>query len=139
VTPNRIEFQELAKLRIEDARILLAEKRWEAAYYLAGYAVECALKACVAKLTKADDFPDKEKATKAWTHKLDVLLDVADLEKTRDAERAANLRFEAYWLVVMKWKEDTRYKRSTQLEAENIYQAVADPVDGVLRWIRLHW
>jgi hypothetical protein len=47
---NRAELQRLAKERISDAKVLLAARHWSAAYYLAGYAVECALKACIAKL-----------------------------------------------------------------------------------------
>jgi hypothetical protein len=55
---TRADFQRLANDRIADARALLAAKRWSAAYYLAGYAVEAALKACIAKLMKAEEFPD---------------------------------------------------------------------------------
>lgn len=136
---NRTEFQALADVRIDEAGVLLVAGKWDGAYYLAGYAVECALKACIAKLTPADDFPDKDKAARAWTHKLDVLVDVAELEKLRGDEAAANPKFESYWRLVVKWKEDARYKRTAQPEAENLCQAVADPQDGVLRWIRLHW
>lgn len=136
---NRPEFQQLAEVRVREAEALLAAGLWDGAYYLAGYAVECALKACIAKLTKADDFPDKDKATKAWTHKIDVLLEGADLKTARDAESTANPRFEAYWRVVVLWKEDARYKRLTQSEAETLCKAVTDPTDGVLRWIRLQW
>ena len=47
--PTRVEWQQLAECRIEDARAHLdpAVGRWAAAYYLIGYAVECGLKACV--------------------------------------------------------------------------------------------
>ena len=51
---TRSDFQQLADVRAAEAAALLAAGRWDGAYYLAGYAVECALKACVAKLTKAD-------------------------------------------------------------------------------------
>lgn len=54
---TRSDLQKLAAERIADAKALLAMKRWSAAYYLAGYAVECGLKACIAKLTKAEEFP----------------------------------------------------------------------------------
>ncbi len=39
---NRAELQQLAEDRILDAQALLAVNRWSGAYYLAGYAVECA-------------------------------------------------------------------------------------------------
>ncbi len=42
---NRAELQRLAKDRLLDAKALFAARRWSGAYYLAGYAVECALKA----------------------------------------------------------------------------------------------
>jgi len=44
-------------MRLKDAEVLLQKGRNEAAYYLAGYAVECALKACIAKQTKRHEFP----------------------------------------------------------------------------------
>jgi HEPN domain-containing protein len=53
---NRTDLQILAEDRLKDAEVLLAKGRFAAAYYLAGYAVECGLKACIAKLTKAEDF-----------------------------------------------------------------------------------
>jgi HEPN domain-containing protein len=136
---TRAEFQALAEVRIEEAGVLLAAGKWDGAYYLAGYAVECTLKACVAKLTKADDFPDKDRAARAWTHKIDVLVDVAELEKLRSDEASVNPTFETFWRQVVKWKEDARYKRTPRADAEVLYRAVADPTDGVLRWIRLHW
>jgi len=34
---------------------------FDGAYYLAGYAVECAIKACIAKGTRRYEFPDKRK------------------------------------------------------------------------------
>ena len=71
---NRTDFQRLADMRIDEAKILLDQGKWAGAYYLAGYAVECALKACIAKLTSAEDFPDKEFAAKCFTHNLDKLV-----------------------------------------------------------------
>ncbi len=53
---NKTDFERLTEERVNDARALLAAGRWPAAYYLAGYAVECALKACIAKLINAGDF-----------------------------------------------------------------------------------
>jgi hypothetical protein len=136
---TRTDFQQLADVRIAEAKVLLDAQMWDGAYYLAGYAVECALKACIAKRTQPEDFPDKDKAAKAWTHKIDVLVEVAELEPARDTEGTANPKFAAYWRVVVKWKEDARYQRKTQLDAEGLYKAVSDSTDGVLRWIRLHW
>ena len=83
---NRIQLQQLAEERRFDAAALIAAGRWSAAYYLAGYAVECALKACIAKQTGLHDFPDKELALKCYTHRIETLVDVAGLKSLRDAD-----------------------------------------------------
>jgi HEPN domain-containing protein len=54
---NRGELRQLAETRLAEAQILLRAGMWSGAYYLVGYAVECGLKACIAKGTKQDDFP----------------------------------------------------------------------------------
>ena len=57
---NRYDLQKLSRLRVREAKVLLDNKCYEGAYYLLGYAVECALKACIARQTKAFDFPDRK-------------------------------------------------------------------------------
>jgi len=76
---NRVDFQHLAVERLSDAETLLAAGRFDCAYYVAGYAVECALKVRIANKTKEDDFPPRE-TRKIWTHDLEDLLDSSDLE-----------------------------------------------------------
>ena len=49
---------------------MLKAKQYAGAYYLLGYSVECALKACIAKQTKKHDFPDKEVVKKSYVHNL---------------------------------------------------------------------
>jgi len=89
----------LAVLRLEDARILLRNGRFEGCYYLSGYAVECALKASIAKLTKRYDFPDIT-LKDAYTHDLTKLLKIARLEEARNREFELDREFEINWLVV---------------------------------------
>ena len=58
---TRAEFQRLAEQRLVEAKVLLDEGHWDGAYYLAGYAVELALKACVIKMLLATDaFPERK-------------------------------------------------------------------------------
>lgn len=59
---DRSELQRLAQERLADSEALFAAGRFSGAYYLAGYVIECALKACVAKLTVPESFPDRELA-----------------------------------------------------------------------------
>jgi HEPN domain-containing protein len=49
----------MAMVRLKEANVLLRLGLSDGAYYLAGYAVECALKACIAKGTRRYEFPDK--------------------------------------------------------------------------------
>jgi HEPN domain-containing protein len=138
-TVNRAELQRLAKERINDARVLLAAGRWSGAYYVAGYAVECALKACIAKLMKSEEFPDKKFAEKCWTHNLAQLLDLATLKGDFDAAQATDSALRENWNTVKDWTEDSRYARSTKAEAENLYAAITDQKHGVLSWLKLRW
>ena len=46
---NRDDLQRISKLRVEEARDLRNKDFYSGAYYLLDYAVECALKACIAK------------------------------------------------------------------------------------------
>lgn len=136
---NRTDLQNLANERIAEAKILLDSGKWSGAYYLAGYAVECGLKACIAKLTKPEEFPDKNFANKSWVHDIEPLVKLADLEQLRDAAMAANANLSANWRTVSKWSEASRYERKTQAEAQALYDAITHDPDGVLPWIRLHW
>jgi HEPN domain-containing protein len=139
VIVNKADFQKLTRIRIDEAKVLLDSKRYDGAYYLAGYAVECALKACIAKFTKEYDFPDKELVNKSWTHKLTQLVEVAGLEKERREKADQDKEFELRWGVVKDWSEDSRYTESGEKEAIQLYDAIVDPTYGVLQWLEQRW
>jgi HEPN domain-containing protein len=137
---NRAEYQRIARDRIQDARVLLDAGRWSAAYYLAGYAVECGLKACIiAYLRSSDEFPERKFSEQCWTHNLFQLLKLASLETAFDSEAKADPDLFANWDVVKDWKESSRYARKTKAEAEQLFDAINDKKHGVLSWIRSHW
>ncbi len=71
-------------VRLREAKLLLSASAPDGAYYLAGYAAEFALKACVAKRTERHDFPDKVRANRSWTHNIKELINVADLKAAHD-------------------------------------------------------
>ena len=77
---NRNELRELALIRLKEAKSLLDSRNYEGAYYLCGYAVECGLKACIAKKTNRHDFPDKNTVNESYTHELSKLLRLAGLD-----------------------------------------------------------
>jgi hypothetical protein len=139
---TRQEWRDLAEERVLDASALLNTHRWSAAYYLAGYAVECGLKACVLAYVERNVdviFREKRYSEDCWTHDIEKLVALAGLKARRDADIAANTVLEDNWLIVKEWKETARYKATAQLKAEKLYQAVTDSANGVLPWIRNHW
>jgi len=130
----RKDFRTLTELRISEAKILLSNRKEHGAYYLAGYAVECALKACIAKKTKRFQFPPKaDEVRKVYSHRLEELVEAAGLKDQRDRELKSNSSFAANWNTVKDWTEESRYK-TTGLNGRDMYNAVTD-VHGVLPWI----
>src|SRR6266496_6088155 len=109
---NRGDFQQLARIRIREAKVLLDSGNYEGAYYLAGYSVECALKACIAKQTKRYDFPPDVSTTreKIYTHDLKKLLEHAGLEPARKNDMAYNALLAANWTTTQEWSEEKRYE-----------------------------
>jgi HEPN domain-containing protein len=136
---NRKVFQELTKVRVQEARILLEADQYPGAYYLIGYAVECALKACVSKQVKRYDFPDKKFANAAYTHGLEDLVGLAGLSRDFARDRQANRDLDANWLVVKDWKESFRYDLGiTRQQARDLYSACTGQ-NSILSWIRKRW
>jgi HEPN domain-containing protein len=119
---NRSDFQHLARIRIKEAKALLDNGCYDGAYYLAGYAVECALKACIAKQTQRHDFPNKKQAEESYTHDLTKLIKVAKLENALNDEIALDRTFAKHWITVRDWSEAARYKTVTQESAEKLYK-----------------
>lgn len=137
---NRQDFQALARVRLEEAKALLDAGRPAGAYYLAGYTVECALKACIAKRTREHDFPPPPNAVRDYySH------DLADLRKTAGLD--ARLRVEApqgsdldrNWGIVLLWKSDSRYRMIALQDAQDLYNAISDLTGGVLAWLQQSW
>ncbi len=116
--------------------MLLAAAEPSGAYYLAGYAAECALKACIAKKTQQYDFPDKRLVNSSHTHNLSELLGYAGLRQTLDVASSA---VRANWAIAKDWSEQSRYETRTSQEAQDLFDALADTSDGVLTWLRQHW
>lgn len=136
---NRSDFQSLARLRLEDGRLLIRAGRFDGAYYLFGLAVECALKACICRKTQRHDFPDRKLAEKSHQHDLSLLVDAAGLGNELKRELNADAQFTANWLVAQAWSIDSRYVSSGHSKAEALERAINDQRHGVMRWIRRYW
>jgi hypothetical protein len=106
---DRKDLQELSRVRLKEATALLQLELFDGAYYLAGYAVECALKACIAKATQRFEFPDKTKVDSSHSHKLLQLLRIAGLETVYHERADKDRDFRTNWDLVQSWSEQSRY------------------------------
>jgi HEPN domain-containing protein len=136
---NRTDFQEIAELRLQESRALLAAGFPEGAYYLAGYAVKCALKACIAKKTREHDFPEKKLVNDSHTHDLGKLFQLAELKVELETATQANPAMKANLDAVQDWSEASRYEKPSTQEATDLLHAIEDRAGGLLPWIKLRW
>lgn len=69
---------------------------------------------------------------KIYSHDLSKLLNVVGIIVPDEVE--------VNWAVVKDWSEQHRYLRAhTDIEARDLYDAVTDPTEVVLQWIKQHW
>jgi len=136
---NRKDLQILAETRLIEAKALLRAGLPGGAYYLAGYAVECALKACIARGTRRHDFPDKKSVDASHTHNLNVLVRAANLELDRQEQARSDPVFHNNWGVVQEWSEQSRYQRHSLEFAQALVEAIDNRKHGVITWIKRHW
>ena len=115
----------IARARLRAAQVLLRARRFDGAYYLAGYAIELALKARICRTLKWRGFPESAGEFKGFqslrTHDLEVLLAFSG---TVARVRA---RCSAEWNAVIKWNPEKRYQaigQSTRREAANMVTSV---------------
>jgi hypothetical protein len=135
---NSSDFQKLSAVRLTEAKILLRNKQYAGAYYLAGYSIECALKACIAARTKAADFPPKPDVVRDYyRHDLVALVRLAELRDKLDARCLASSTFRSNWEIVGGWTEQSRYETNIDSKAARLMlKAIGDSRDGVLRWMK---
>jgi len=137
---NRRTLQALTRDRLADARALLRAGRYGAAYYMAGYAVECALKSCLAKRINKHDFPDRKLTNDCYTHDLQKLVNAADLKALLEGAYSSNTNLERNWEIVRDWSAEDRYNPNiSRGEAHDLYRAITERRGGVFTWLRIHW
>jgi HEPN domain-containing protein len=136
---NRKDFQVLSSVRLKEAKALLKAGFPDGSYYLAGYAVECALKACIAKSTLRHDFPDKKKVVDSHIHNLPKLVEIAKLESAVSEQLTKDPLFETNWQLVLRWSELTRYRKSSHEAAMNLVKAIEDKRHGVVTWLKRYY
>jgi HEPN domain-containing protein len=131
---TQAEFQQLARMRLAEAKVLLAAGSWAGAYYLCGYTIEFALKSIIIKhLLGLQRYPDSNfKAGDFYTHDLQSLLHQADMQ----AVLLADPTIRPIWDDVSQWNEQSRYEVSiTRSQVESLLKAVEE----VLKCLEQHW
>jgi hypothetical protein len=136
---DRIDFQKVAETRLQESKALLAAGFPEGAYYLAGYAIECALKSCIAQRTRQHEFPERD-AAKYYKHDLQELLTHAQLKQSLDTAMLTYPLLKKSWSIVKNWSEEARYEKGrTTQEARDLIEATEDEQGGILPWLRQRW
>jgi HEPN domain-containing protein len=124
MSQDRATFQQLPEARLVEARLLLAHGHPSGAYYLAGYAIECALKAVIAAGFRANEIPDKPRVNSIYTHNLKDLLNLADLKGPLEDDMNENSELRESWATISKWSEHARYQVWTSDAAAIMLEAV---------------
>ena len=140
---NRRSFQKLADARLLDSKALLKAKRYDAAYYVAGYTIECALKACIAKRTRLYEYPPKE-TRDFYSHAIEALLNLTGIAKSFQQERANDAILAQHWEIVKDWKPgdrryDLRGAKEAAKAANDLLLAIEDRQHGVLQCLSKYW
>ena len=138
-TIKRTDLQAVAQSKIDDAQYLLANKSYSNAFYLAGYAVEIGLKACIAKQFFADAIPDKKFVMDIHVHDLRRLIGLAGLTAELRTKEATSRQFSLNWALVTEWTPEVRYGAVDAMTARVMLLAITDTTDGVLPWIKTVW
>jgi HEPN domain-containing protein len=136
---DRDRFRDLAERRLAEAKVLAEGEHWSGAYYLAGYAVECALKARIAAQFRENEIPDRALVNSIYTHDLSALLRLADLQAELDVAAEAKPVLTRRWAIVTKWSEQSRYEVWTEDLASAMLQAIDGDEDGLFRWLTRYW
>lgn len=136
---SRSDLQSLARSKLDDAKLLLRRRRHASAYYLAGYAVEFALKAAIARQVEHHVLPDPKFIRDVYQHDLDRLVSLAKLRVELDSARSANVRLNANWAIVSDWSVESRYELLDSGRSTSMVKAVSERSSGVFQWVQQHW
>jgi HEPN domain-containing protein len=140
---SKSEIKKIALQKLKDAELLYNNVCYDNAYYLAGYSVELSLKARICKNLGIDSLFTNTKYVKFFkVHDFDTLLMFSGLLEKFENDKASNIDLHTNWSYICQWKEDCRYHKrgeKTQLEVQQFINAINDPVNGFLKWIKKYW
>jgi HEPN domain-containing protein len=138
---TRKDLQELARLRLREAEALYDADFYDGSVYLAGYAVELALKAKICRLLHLAEYPHAGNIGPSFkVHNLEQLKVLAGLT----AEIAINKNKDLFdnWSKAVDWDPEQRYEPSGRYDAKTakvILDSIRAKPDGVLTWLTKRW
>ena len=149
--PSRSDLQTLTRQRLDEASTLLSLNFPDAAFYLAGYSIECALKAAVCKTLDQDNFykPDRSNRGNRYvqerifrefkTHNYNDLLVLSGLSAKFELARDDEPTLYLAWIEIEEaaWTEQYRYQLGTKSrqDVSNFIKAV----EILIVWISNYW
>jgi HEPN domain-containing protein len=135
----RKHLQALAKLRLQEAEALYNAGFYDGSVYLAGYAVELALKARICRLLKVTEYP-MEAGTSFKVHDLEQLKVLAGL--STEISVIKNIDLFNNWSKAVTWDPEQRYQapgKQTAATAKIILDSIRAKPNGVLTWLSKRW
>lgn len=145
------EIKTLANTRVDEAEVLYTSGFYDGAIYMAGYAVELALKAKICQLL---DIPDlfngfnggqvqggtvkSEYIRNFKTHDLEHLIILSGLRNKLQIAKRNNPDLFTNWSLIGEWSENKRYcicGTCQQADARKFLDAISDSTNGIKTWI----
>lgn len=134
---NKTDFLRLSRARLTEAKALFTAGHYSGSYYLAGYSVECAIKACVTKQFKRHTVPDRDLVNKFYQHNLDSLLRLASIRDRLDKDMDKDKDLKLNWAIVKDWTVESRYRAIIpEALARDLLLAVTARKHGILSWVK---
>ena len=120
---SKIELEDLANNRLEDANVLMIANRFDAAVYLCGYAIELGLKHRICETLDWEGFPSTTREFENYksfkVHNLNVLLHLSGFERKIKTEYVEE------WSIVNTWNPESRYTLSENLDKETVEEMIS--------------
>ena len=101
--PNYEDFKILSDRYRKSAESLFNAEQFDVAYYLAGYSVECLLKAIICKRLGPNEYPPSNVNSTHYTHSVEQLTKTAGIEKDLEFEKGKSSELKKSYMVLKDW------------------------------------
>jgi hypothetical protein len=140
-TPTRTELQDLSRLKLKEAEALYKAHLYDGCVYLAGYAVELALKARICRLLRVKEYPLSGEIGRAFkVHNLDQLKVLAGLSAEIHVDK--NRELFNNWSKAVEWDPEQRYEAPGKYDASSariLLESLKAKPNGVFTWLTKLW